>query len=40
MSVAAVRAFVRMESGAILVYLAERTGRLMPGGGEGGWRVQ
>ena len=28
-----------MESGAILVYLAEKTGKFMPGGGEGRWRV-
>ena len=28
-----------MESGAILVYLAEKTGRFMPAGGEGRWRV-
>ena len=28
-----------MESGAILVYLAEKTGRFMPSGGTGRWRV-
>ena len=28
-----------MESGAILIYLAEKTGQFMPGGGEGRWRV-
>ena len=28
-----------MESGAILVYLADKTGKFMPGAGEGRWRV-
>lgn len=28
-----------MESGAILLYLADKTGRLIPPGGEGRWRV-
>ena len=28
-----------MESGAILIYLAQKTGKFMPGDGEGRWRV-